>query len=46
MGGDCAETLSGLNLITTGDDAADFSVNDEAYISLSLKRRKNGNING
>lgn len=26
--GDCAETLSGLNLIATADNAVDFSVND------------------
>lgn len=35
--GDCAETLSGLNLITTGDNAVDFSVNDVVKIADQTK---------
>lgn len=35
--GDCAETLSGLNLITTGDNAVDFSVNDVINIANQTK---------
>jgi len=35
--GDCAETLSGLNLITTGDNAVDFSVNDVIHIANQTK---------
>jgi threonine aldolase len=35
--GDCAETLSGLNLITTGDNAVDFSVNDVIKIANQTK---------
>ncbi|MEP6616425.1 MAG: beta-eliminating lyase-related protein [Ginsengibacter sp.] len=35
--GDCAETLSGLNLITTGDNAVDFSVNDVVNIVNQTK---------
>ncbi|MDQ3141860.1 MAG: threonine aldolase family protein [Bacteroidota bacterium] len=35
--GDCAETLSGLNLITTGDNAVDFSVNDVVNIANQTK---------
>ncbi|MBK8416992.1 MAG: DegT/DnrJ/EryC1/StrS family aminotransferase [Bacteroidetes bacterium] len=36
--GDCAETLSGLNLITTGDNAVDFSVNDVINIANQTKQ--------
>ncbi|MBK7969846.1 MAG: hypothetical protein IPK08_13395 [Bacteroidetes bacterium] len=35
--GDCAETLSGLNLITTGDNVVDFSVNDVINIANQTK---------
>lgn len=35
--GDCAETLSGLNLITTGDNAVDFSVNEVINIANQTK---------
>ena len=35
--GDCAETLSGLNLISTGDNAVDFSVNDVINIVNQTK---------
>ncbi|MEO7176009.1 MAG: beta-eliminating lyase-related protein, partial [Saprospiraceae bacterium] len=35
--GDCAETLSGLNLITTGDNAVDFSVDDVIDIANQTK---------
>ena len=35
--GDCAETLSGLNLIATGDNAVDFSVNDVINIANQTK---------
>ncbi len=35
--GDCAETLSGLNLITTGENAVDFSVNDVINIANQTK---------
>ena len=35
--GDCAETLSGLNLIPTGDNAVDFSVNDVINIANQTK---------
>jgi len=35
--GDCAETLSGLNLITTGDNAVDFSVTDVINIANQTK---------
>lgn len=35
--GDCAETLSGLNLITAGKDAVDFSVNDVISIANQTK---------
>ncbi len=35
--GDCAETLSGLNLITTGDNAVDFSVSDVINIANKTK---------
>ena len=35
--GDCAETLSGLNLITTGENAVDFSVSDVINIANQTK---------
>lgn len=35
--GDCAETLSGLNLISTGDNAVDFSLNDVINIANQTK---------
>jgi threonine aldolase len=35
--GDCAETLSGLNLITTGDNSVDFSVTDVVNIANQTK---------
>jgi threonine aldolase len=35
--GDCAETLSGLNLITTGDKDIDFSLNDVIKIADQTK---------
>ncbi|ULQ54310.1 threonine aldolase family protein [Flavihumibacter fluvii] len=35
--GDCAETLSGLNLITTGYNAVDFSVTDVINIANQTK---------
>jgi len=35
--GDCAETLSGLNLIATADNAVDFSVNDVINIVNQAK---------
>lgn len=35
--GDCAETLSGLNLITTGNNAVDFSVTDVINIANQSK---------
>ena len=35
--GDCAETLSGLNLITAGNHAVDFSLNDVINIANQTK---------
>jgi threonine aldolase len=35
--GDCAETLSGLNLITVGDNAIDFSLTDVINIANQTK---------
>ncbi len=35
--GDCATTLSGLNLVTAGDNAVDFSLNDVIDISNQTK---------
>ncbi len=35
--GDCAETLSGLNLIATGYNAVDFSLSDVSHISDQTK---------
>jgi len=35
--GDCAQTLSGLNLISTGDNAVDFSLNDVIKIANQTK---------
>jgi threonine aldolase len=39
--GDCAETLSGLNLIPTADNAVDFSVNDVINI---INQAKTGRV--
>ncbi len=35
--GDCAETLSGLNLVPAGNNAVDFSINDVIHIANQTK---------